>query len=94
MASILVSTSVSLMLAAATAAGDRGPGMAPALPARPFSHPGTATLSPFTLFGWVSPPVAFTSAERYAELANAGLNATVLAWEDPGTPQENAKRLE
>ena len=92
-ASILVSTSVMLMLAAATAAGDRGPGASPALPARPFSHPGTASLSPFTLFGWVSPPVAFTSAERYAELANAGLNTTVLAWEDPGTPQENAKRL-
>ena len=94
MASILVSTSVILMLAAATAAGDRGPGVAPALPARPFSHPGTTTLSPFTLFGWVSPPVAFTSAERYAELANVGFNATVLAWEDPGTPAENAKRLE
>ena len=93
MASILVSTSVILMLAAATAAGDRGSGVAPALPARISTHPGTASLARFTLFGWVSPPVAFTSPERYAELANAGLNTTVLAWEDPGTTAENAKRL-
>src|SRR5690242_2066244 len=81
------------MLAAATAAGDRGSGVAPALPARISTHPGTASLARFTLFGWVSPPVAFTSPERYAELANAGLNTTVLAWQDPGTPVENAKRL-
>jgi hypothetical protein len=93
-ASILVSTSVMLMLASATAAGDRGPGVAPALPARPASHPGTASLAPFTLFGWVSPPTDFTTPERYAELAEAGLNTTVLAWEDPGTQVENAKRLE
>ena len=82
------------MLAAAMAAGDRGPGVVPALPARAVSHPGTASLARFTLFGWVSPPVAFTSPERYAELADAGLNTTVLAWEDPGTRAENAKRLE
>ena len=94
MASILVSTSVFLMLAAATAAGDRGPGVAPVLPARAASNPGTASLARFTLFGWVSPPIDFTTPERYAELANAGLNTTVLAWQDPGTPAENAKRLE
>src|SRR5215471_452275 len=94
LASILLSTSVILMLAAATAAGDRSPGVVPSLPARVASNPGTASLAPFTLFGWVSPPVAFTSAERYAELANAGLNTTVLAWEDPGTRTENLKRLE
>ena len=93
LASILVSASVILMLAAATAAGDRSFGTAPALPARTVSHPGTASLAPFTLFGWVSPPVAFTTPERYAELADAGLNTTVLAWQDPGTPEENAKRL-
>jgi len=94
LASILVSTSVILMLAAATAAGDRGLGRASALPARVSANPGTASLAPFTLFGWVSPPVSFTTSERYAELANAGLNTTVLAWEDPGTPAENLKRLE
>ena len=94
LASILMSTSVILMLAAATAAGDRGPGTVPALPARVFSHPGTASLARFTLFGWVSPPVAFTMPDRYTELANAGLNTTVLAWEDPGTRTENLKRLE
>jgi hypothetical protein len=94
LASILVSTSVLMMLAAATAAGDRGPGIVPALPARTVLHPGTASLARFTLFGWVSPPVAFTTPERYAELANAGFNTTVLAWEDPGTRTENAKRLD
>jgi hypothetical protein len=93
-ASVLVSTSVMVMLAAATAAGDRGPGVTPALPARVSSNPGTASLAPFTLFGWVSPPTDFTTPDRYAELANAGLNATVLAWQDPGTPDENAKRLD
>src|SRR5262245_626084 len=82
------------MLATATAAGDRSPGVAPVLPARTSSHPGTASLPPFALFGWVSPPTDFTSAERYAELADAGLNVTVLAWQDPGTKFENAKRLE
>jgi hypothetical protein len=84
-ASFLVSTSVIVLLAAATAAGDRGYGVAPALPARTISNPGTASLSPFTLFGWVSPPVDSTTPARYAELANAGLNATVLAQNDPGS---------
>jgi hypothetical protein len=83
-----------VMLAAATAAGDRGPGVTPALPASVSSNPGTASLAPFTLFGWVSPPTEFTAPDRYGELANAGLNTTVLAWQDPGTPDENAKRLE
>jgi len=93
LSSILVSMSVLMTLATATAAGDRGPGVAPALPARTSSNPGTASLAPFTLIGWVSPPTDFTTPERYAELANAGLNTTVLAWQDPGSVPENAKRL-
>src|ERR1041385_6872924 len=93
-ASFRVSTSVSVLLAAATAAGDRGYGVAPALPARTISNPGTASLSPFTLFGWVSPPVDSTTPARYAELANAGLNATVLPQNDPGSePLPRAPRL-
>ena len=94
MASILWSTSVMLLLATATAAGDRGRAVVPVLPARTDVNPGTATLAPFTLFGWVSPPVDFTTPERYAEMAQAGLNTTVLAWEDPGTPAFNRTRLD
>jgi len=93
-ASFLVSTSVIVLLAAATAAGDRGYGVAPALPARTISNPGTASLSPFTLFGWVSPPVDSTTPARYAELANAGLNATVLPQNDPGSEPFNLERLD
>jgi hypothetical protein len=93
-ASILVSTSVVLMLAAATAAGDRGPGVAPALPGRVVSNPGTASLPSFTLFGWVSPPPDSTTPARYAELANAGLNVTVLAQDDPGSLPFNQQRLD
>ncbi len=82
-----------MLLAVATAAGDRGFGTAPVLPASPPSNPGTASFARFTLVGWVSPPTDFTLPERYAELADAGLNTTVLAWEDPGSKFENLKRL-
>ena len=99
---------LSCALAAATAAGDRvrssrslafagagrGDVFASAPPARAASHPGAASLPRFTLLGWVAPPVDFTTAERYAEYADAGLNVTVLAWEDPGTVAENLLRLE
>jgi hypothetical protein len=83
-----------LMLAAAIAAGDRGPGAVPALPGRVVSHPGTASLPLFTLFGWVSPPADSTTPARYAELANAGLNVTVLAQDDPGSEPFNRMRLD
>src|SRR5262245_6284872 len=82
-----------LMLAGATAAGDRDRLRAPALPAAPSANPGTGSLPRFALFGWVAPPVDFTTPEGYAELANAGLNTTVLAWQDPGSKPENLKRL-
>src|SRR5262249_54706873 len=82
-----------LTLAAATAAGDRGFGVPPALPERALENPGTASLPRFALFGWVSPPVDSTTPARYAELANAGFNTTVLAWHDGGTLAENLKRL-
>lgn len=80
------------LLAAATAAGDRGPTRA-ALPAAVHAHPGTATLPRFALFGWVAPPADSTTPARYAELAHAGFNVTVLAWEDPGIESENLRRL-
>src|SRR5438046_3587127 len=82
-----------MLLAGATATGDRDRIRAPALPAVPSPNPGTASLPRFALFGWVAPPIDFTTPERYAELANAGLNTTVLAWQDPGTEAENLKRL-
>lgn len=90
----LVSMAFLLSLAAATAAGDRAPARpSPAVtPIEP--HPGTATLPRFALFGWVSPPADSTTAENYAELAGAGLNVTVLAWEDPGLVAPNRARLE
>src|SRR5262249_22819043 len=82
-----------MLLAVVTAAGDRGFGSAPVVPAAPAQNPGTASFARFTLVGWVSPPTDFTTPERYAELAGAGLNTTVLAWEDPGIESENLKRL-
>jgi hypothetical protein len=72
-------------------AGDRAPARSPAPVAGP--HPGTASLPAFTLFGWVSPPADSTTPARYAELAGAGFNVTVLAWEDPGTVAPNLARL-
>jgi hypothetical protein len=81
-------------LAAATAAGDRAPARAsaPVAPLEP--HPGIATLPKFELFGWVSPPADSTTPENYAELAGAGLNVTVLAWQDPGFVAPNLVRLD
>lgn len=83
-----------LSLAAATAAGDRAPLRPPQRPAIAPPHPGTASLPRFALFGWVAPPADSTTSARYAELANAGLNTTVLAWEDPGLVPPNLLRLE
>lgn len=90
----LVSTVFLLALAAVTSAGDRAPGRAssPASIAEP--HPGIATLPRFVLYGWVAPPADSTTPENYAELAAAGFNATVLAWQDPGTVPANLARLE
>lgn len=85
---------LALSLAAATAAGDRAPRRPPRLGPVTLPHPGTASLPRFALFGWVAPPVDSTTPERYAELADAGLNTTVLAWEDPGIVPPNLLRLE
>jgi hypothetical protein len=91
---LLFSTALLFTLAAATAAGDRAaPRTSSPVVART-PHPGTATLPRFALFGWVSPPAESTTAARYAELADAGLNTTVLAWEDPGFVAPNLARLE
>jgi hypothetical protein len=90
---ILLAAALTSFLAAATAAGDRGPERAPVLPARALAHPGTASLPRFALFGWVAPPPDSTTPARYAELAEAGLNTTVLAWEDPGREDLNLQRL-
>jgi hypothetical protein len=90
---ILLCVVLATMLAAATAAGDRGPLRAPALPAAGIVNPGTASLPRFALYGWVAPPADSTTPARYAELANAGFNTTVLAWEDPGRLDDNLRRL-
>ncbi|MEY4374067.1 MAG: hypothetical protein RL760_233 [Candidatus Eisenbacteria bacterium] len=88
------SVGVGLLVAAAAAAGDQGPERAPVAVRAVATHPGTAALPPFTLFGWVSPPTDSTTPARYAELAEAGFNVTVLAWGDPGTEAANRRRLE
>ena len=84
------------LLLAAVASADR-----PAVPGRVVAGmaaiappAGTASLPPFTLFGWVSPPRDSTTAGRYAELAGAGFNMTVLAWEDSGRVADNRSRLD
>jgi len=90
---ILLSAAVATCVVGATSAGDRGPAdtRGPAVIASP--HPGTASLPRFALFGWVAPPAESTTLARYAEYANAGLNTTVLAWEDPGQLGWNLQRL-
>lgn len=88
-----------VLLVLATGAGDRpaaaGRVPAPRAAAAPAAaDPAAATLPRFALFGWVSPPRDRASAERYAELAGAGFNVTVLAWQDSGTVEDNRARLE
>lgn len=84
------------LLIAATGPGDRpataGRIAAPTAAAAPAAAgPGVPR---FALFGWVSPPRELASAGRYAELANAGFDVTVLAWSDSGTVADNRARLE
>ena len=83
-----------LLLAVAAAAGDQGPERAPTALGVSLTPPGTAALPAFTLFGWVSPPTDSTTPARYRELADAGFNATVLAWDDPGLEASNRLRLD
>ncbi len=90
----MLAMALTLTLAAATAAGDRVAARPAVLPKTPAAHPGTASLPRFTLFGWVAPPADSTTPARYAELADAGFNVTVLAWEDPGVVEPNLARLE
>ncbi len=88
--------SAAVLAMAATGPGDRlapsGRIVAGPAAARP-ALPGSAALPRFALFGWVSPPHESTTAARYAELAEAGFNLTVLAWEDVGSLAENRTRL-
>ncbi len=91
---LLLSTAVVALLANATAAGDRAQASVAVCAVQVPVHPGTVTLPRFALFGWVAPPADSTTPARYAELAEAGLNVTVLAWEDPGIVPENLRRLQ
>src|SRR5262245_1870018 len=61
-------------------------------PSQPTTRP--AALPAFTIFGWVSPPVGYTTAERYAELAGVGMNVATNAWDDPHQRDENLRRLD
>lgn len=89
-------SALALALVAATGAGDRPApaGRVPAPRAAAEADPAAAALPRFALFGWVSPPKEAASAARYAELAGAGFNVTVLAWEDSGLVADNRQRLE
>ena len=48
----------------------------------------------FALFGWVSPPAESTTDARIAELAGAGMNLMLPAWEDSGRTADNLARLD
>lgn len=52
-----------------------------------------ASLPRFALFGWVSPPNESTTAARIQELAGAGLNVAVPAWNDSGHLADNLRRV-
>ena len=93
---VLLSCGAAVMLLAATGRGDRltePVRVMAGLAGTGIVRPGTAALPRFALFGWVSPPRESTTAARYAELAEAGFNTTVLAWEDIGSLSENRTRL-
>ena len=93
---VLLSCGAAVMLLAATGRGDRltePVRVMAGLAGTGIVRPGTAALPRFALFGWVSPPRESTTAVRYAELAEAGFNTTVLAWEDIGSLSENRTRL-
>ena len=53
-----------------------------------------ATIPPFTLFAWISPPVWATTAAHVAELAQAGMTLVLPAWADSGFRDDNLQRLE
>jgi hypothetical protein len=93
---ITSTTLVAALLLAATGTGDRppSPGRVPSGLAAVAPDPASAALPRFALFGWVSPPLEFATAQRYEELATAGFNTTVLAWQDSGTVAANLARLE
>ena len=63
----------------------------PVLPAPPEGTVGNVPR--FTLFGWVSPPLAMTTPAHYADMAAAGFNPTLLAFDDSGSVADNRVRL-
>ncbi len=84
-----------LLLASAPAADRRGPAPLRVVsgPAPLASHAAASSLPRVVRFGWVSPPAESTTAGRYAELAGAGFDLTVLAWQDSGRVADNRARL-
>jgi len=53
-----------------------------------------AALPPFALFGWVSPPPAFTTEAHVAEMADAGLTVMLPYQGDSGAVADNLARLD
>ncbi len=79
---------LTMMLAAAavllTTTGDRlAPGHGPD-GVHAVRSGAPAGLPVFALFGWVSPPADFADSARYAEMAAAGLNLALPAFDDSG----------
>jgi hypothetical protein len=94
-ASFLVSTSVIVLLAAATAAGDRGYRRGAGAAGEDDIEPGhRVAVAVHAVRLGVAARAIRRRRERYAELANAGLNATVLPQNDPGTEAINLERLD
>jgi hypothetical protein len=59
------------------------------------STPGPpASVPPFTLFGWISPPVWATSDAHIAEMAEAGMTLVLPAWADSGFRADNLARMD
>lgn len=69
----------------AVAAGAAGPAA---------GAPTPSAVPRFTVFGWVSPPPWATTAERYAELAGAGMNVALPTQDDPQDRAENLRRMD
>jgi len=53
-----------------------------------------APLSGFALFGWVSPPVEFTTPDRLGEMAALGFDVVLPTQDDQGIPADNHVRLD
>src|ERR1700675_2028918 len=85
----------SLAVALLASHGDRAPGLHRRVGDDPPIHVSAAPGMPeFAIFGWVSPPADSTTDARVAEMAGAGMNLALPAWEDSGRTLDNLTRLD